>query len=65
MNDVVQKLLALIKANDGINHKARLAHTVFDAFGLTKDRAVYYCKDFAIRFCSSEKKTASNTVASL
>lgn len=45
MNDVLQELLALIKANAGINDKARLARIVFDAFGLTKDRSVYYCPD--------------------
>lgn len=65
MYDALQELLALIKANDGINDKARLARIVFEAFGLTKDRSVYYCADFAIRFSSAAKKTASNTVASL
>jgi hypothetical protein len=65
MNDVLQKLFALIEANDGINDKARLARIVFDAFGLTKDRSVYYCADFAIRFSSSAKKGAGNTVVSL
>jgi hypothetical protein len=34
VNDALQKLSALIKANDGINDKARLARIVFDAFGL-------------------------------
>ena len=38
---------------------------VFDAFALTKDRSVYYCAEFAVRFSSSAKKGASNTVASL
>ncbi len=65
MNDALQKLLALIKANDGINDKARLAHIVFDAFGLTKDRSVYYCADFAIRFSSSASRNFGNTVLSL
>lgn len=65
MNDALQKLLALIKTNDGINDKARLARIVFEAFGLTRDRSVYYCADYAIRFSSAAKKTASNTVASL
>ena len=65
MNEALQKLVELIKANDGINDKSRLARVVSDTFGLTKDRAVYYCADFAIRFSSSEKKAASNTVASL
>jgi hypothetical protein len=65
MNDALQKLLALIKANDGINDKARLARTVSETLGLTKDRAVFYCNEFAIRFSSSAKKNASNTIASL
>lgn len=65
MNDALQKLLALIKASDGINDKARLARIVFDAFGLTKDRSVYYCADFAIRFSSSASRNFGNTVLSL
>ena len=65
MNDALQNLLALIKANDGINDKARLARVVFDAFGLTKDRSVYYCADFAIRFSSSANRNFGNTVLSL
>lgn len=65
MNDALQRLLALIKANDGINDKARLARIVFDAFGLTKDRSVYYCADFAIRFSSSASGNFGNTVLSL
>jgi hypothetical protein len=56
MNDVLQKLLALIKANDGINDKAQLARIIFNAYGLTKDRSVYYCADFAIRFSFSASR---------
>ncbi len=56
MNDALQKLLALIKANDGINDKARLARIVSEALGLTKDRSVFYCADFAIRFSSSANR---------
>lgn len=65
MNAALQNLIALIKTQDGVNDKARLARTVSDAFGLTKDRAVYYCHDFAVRFSSTARKAASNTVASL
>lgn len=65
MNDVLQKLLTLIKANDGINDKALLARIVFDVFGLTKDRSVFYCADFAIRFSSSATRNFGNTVLSL
>ena len=65
MNDDIQKLLALIKEHDGINDKARLARVVFDACGLTRDRSVYYCADFAIRFSSSASRNFGNTVLSL
>lgn len=65
MNDALQKLLVLIEANDGINDKSRLARIVFDAFGLTKDRSVFYCADFAIRFSSSASRNFGNTVLSL
>ncbi len=65
VNDAVQKLLALIKANNAINDKARLTRIVFDAFGLTKDRSVYYCAEFAIRFSSSAGRNFGNTVLSL
>jgi hypothetical protein len=65
MNDALQELLALIKANDGINDKSRLARIVFNTFGLTKDRSVYYCADFAIRFSSSANRNFGNTVLSL
>src|SRR5438128_11145089 len=65
MNDALEKLLALIKANHGINDKARLARVVFDAFGLTKDRSVSFCADFAIRFSSSASRNFGNTVLSL
>jgi len=65
MNDALQELLALIKGHHGINDKAQLARIVFDAFGLTRDRSVYYCADFAIRFSSSASRNFGNTVLSL
>jgi len=65
MNDSLQTLVALINSNHGINDKSRLARIVSETFGLTRDRAVYYCESFAIRFSASVKKAASNTVASL
>lgn len=65
MNETVQNLLALIRENDGINDKPRLARVVVDAFGLTRDRSVFYCAAFAIRFSASATESVSNTVASL
>jgi hypothetical protein len=65
MTDTLHKLFALIKARDGINDKARLARLVFDRFELTKDRSVFYCADFAIRFSSASSRNFGNTVLSL
>lgn len=65
MADALHRLLELIKGNDGINDKARLARIVADTFHLTKDRAVYYCTDYALRFSSSAGRNFGNTVASL
>jgi len=65
MSDALQELLDLIKANDGINDKARLARIVASTFHLTMDRSVYYCAHFAIRFSSSASRNFGNTVLSL
>ena len=35
------------------------------AFNLKRDRSVYSCEDFAIRFCTSKNQSFSNTVLSL
>lgn len=65
MSEALNSLFRLIRAHNGINDTRRLARLVSEAFGLIKDRSVYYCDDFAIRFSSTAKKIASNTVASL
>jgi hypothetical protein len=65
MNSTLKTLLDLIAANNGINNKARLSRIVSVAFQLTKDRSVYYCSDFAIRFSSSAGRNFGNTVLSL
>ena len=65
MTDALHRLLDLIKGNDGINDKARLARIVVDTFHLTKDRSVYYCTDYALRFSSSAGRNFGNTVLSL
>lgn len=65
MNNVLKNLFNLIKRHDRINNKARLTRLVADAFHLTKDRSVYYCPDFAIRFSSSVGPHFGNTVLSL
>lgn len=62
---VIAYLIELIKKNDGIADKKKLAEIVKKEFDLVKDRSVYYCDDFAIRFSQSENKRMSNTVLSL
>lgn len=61
----IQELVDVIQSNDGIADKSKLAKIVKEQFDLTKDRSVYYCDDFAIRFSKSERKRMSNTVLSL
>ena len=64
MTDARDSLLELIEKHDGINDKARLARIVSEAFRLTKDRSVYYCADYALRFSSSASRNFGNTVLS-
>lgn len=65
MNDLIQLLVSFLHDNDGINDKAKLSRLVADTFNLTKDRSVYYCADFAIRFSASAGQNFGNTVLSL
>jgi hypothetical protein len=65
MSDTLELLFGLIQNKSGINDKARLAKLVSETFGLTKDRSVYYCADYAIRFSSSATRNFGNTVLSL
>jgi len=65
MNDALSRLFKLIRDNDGINDKTRLASIIAHAFDLTKDRSVYYCTCYALRFSSSASRNFGNTVLSL
>lgn len=65
MNEALQQLAGFIAEHDGINSKARLSQLVVEKFSLTKDRSVFYCNDFAIRFSSAARPSFSNTVLSL
>ena len=65
MSDPLEAILRVIHENDGINDKARLAKLLSENFRLTKDRSVYYCTDYAIRFSSSATQNFGNTVLSL
>jgi hypothetical protein len=65
MTDALHRLLKVIKENDGINDKTRLANIAATAFHLIKDRSVYYCSHYAVRFSSSARRSFGNTVLSL
>jgi hypothetical protein len=65
MSDPLGAVVRLVNDNNGINDKTRLATLVQNVFGLTKDRSVFYCPDFAIRFSSSATRNFGNTVLSL
>ncbi|MDI6751262.1 MAG: hypothetical protein QME07_00140 [bacterium] len=54
-----------IKSKDGIANKTNLIREVQEKFKLTKDRSVYYSKNFAVRFNFSTSTSFSNTVISL
>jgi len=65
MTNSILRLFEVIKEHDGINDKARLTQILADEFHLVKDRSVYYCADFALRFSSSNGRSFGNTVLSL
>ncbi len=65
MFEQINNLCSFIKSHNGINDKSRLSKLVCSEFGLTRDRSVFYCPAYAIRFSSSDSSSFGNTVASL
>lgn len=65
MTSSLESLAAFVAKHDGINDKRRLTELVVAEYDLVRDRSVYYCNDFAIRFSSAASLSFSNTVASL
>ena len=65
MNNRLQDLVRFVGERDGINDKGALSQAVATQFGLTKDRSVFYCADFAVRFSASASLNFGNTVLSL
>lgn len=61
----IDKLVLSVKNHNGIADKTMLSNLIKTEFNLIKDRSVYYCKYFAIRFCKANGKNFSNTVLSL
>jgi len=46
----LNELLEVVSRHDGINDKRKLSKILWEQFELTRDRSVFYCEDFAIRF---------------
>ncbi len=65
MNNHLQDLVRFVGERNGINDKGALSQAVATQFGLTKDRSVFYCADFAVRFSASASVNFGNTVLSL
>ncbi len=65
MASKITNLIELISRHHGINDKEKLTEIVQKEFGLVKDRKIYYCDEFAIRFSESKNGNFANTVASL
>ena len=63
--EIMQALVSFIDERDGIADKQALSRQVQSAFNLTRDRSVFFCHDFAIRFCTANSRSFSNTVLSL
>ena len=62
---ILKQLLEVIASHSGINNKSKLAAIISARFGLTKDRSIFYCEDFAVRFSSAAEMSFSNTVLAL
>lgn len=62
---VIQKLVDFVLSKSGIADKSRMQNDTQQEFNLTKERSVYYCKWFAIRFCKASSRNFGNTVLSL
>lgn len=65
MTEILNQLIAFLDSKNGINDKSRLAALVVGKFQLVRDRSVFYCESFAIRFSSSAGPSFGNTVLSL
>lgn len=62
---LIKKLIKFIQSEDGIKSKATLSEKAQNEFNLTKDRSIYFCDDFAIRFSQSKSEKLGNTILSL
>lgn len=59
------QLVSFIGQYHGINDKTALSCLVQARFTLIRDRSVFFCPDYAVRFCKAQSRSFSNTVISL
>lgn len=62
---IIEQLCDFISNKDGSMDKSRLQTSVQRAFDLVKERSVFYCEWFAIRFCTAASRSFGNTVLAL
>lgn len=61
----VNRLIEFITSLDGTGNKDAVKQKVLHQFKLVRDRSVFYCNSFAIRFSYTSGNSFSNTVLSL
>ena len=62
---LLSDFIMFISSQNGINNKSQLSKLSVSRFNLIRDRSIYYCSEFAVRFSSAKKLNFSNTVLSL
>lgn len=62
---IIKQLIAFISSRDGATDKSQLQTSVQQTFNLIKERSVFYCEWFAIRFCTAASRNFGNTVLAL
>jgi len=65
INKEIKSFIEFVKSKDGVGNKSVLMEEIQKTFKLTKDRSVYYSKNFSVRFSYSSSNGFSNTVISL
>lgn len=63
--EIIEQLVDFISSKDGNTDKSHLQDAVQETFDLVKERSVYYCNWFAIRFCKAASRNFGNTVLAL
>lgn len=63
--ELINQLVSFISSKDGDADKIGLQNEVHKKFDLIKERSVFCCEWFAIRFCKAASKKFGNTVLSL